>query len=212
MDVVDLSVDPLREAPWNPNIMDGEMLERLRVSISLYGLVEPLVVRPDGSETYEVLSGNQRLHLLKEQEYTIAPCVVIDVDDAHATLLAQALNHVHGTDDLGLRAELMREVLAAVPQNEVLSLLPETPESLRDLASLGQGDLAVHLQAWQRAQAARLRHLQFQLTDAQLEVVEETLARVLPRVRDAQGTSPNVRGTALYLLCRDYLIAAGGTS
>jgi len=205
MEVADLPLDQLREALWNPNQMGEEMLAKLRRSITRYGLVENLVVRPHAGGTYEVLSGNQRVAVLREMGFTTAPCVVIDVDDANARLLAQALNRIQGEDALGLRAELVRDVLAGLPKDEVLNLLPETVESLNTLASMGKETLAVYLENWQKAQAARLKHLQFQLTPGQLEVVEEALAQVLPVAKQERDESPNARGIALYLLCKDYL-------
>jgi len=201
MQVVDLPVNDLLEAPWNPNQQDPATMARLTESISRHGMVQNLVVRPLGEGTYEVLSGNQRIQVLRRNGEIKVPCVVVELGDAQARLLAQALNRIHGDDDLGLRAELMREVLDGLPQEEVLLLLPETAESLTSLCSLGQEDMAGYLQAWQEAQDARLRHITFQLTLNQLEVVEEVLARLLPRARNSQGDSPNARGTALYLLC-----------
>ena len=124
-------------------------------------------------------------------------------------MLSQCLNHISGEDDFGLKAELIRELLSAMPEEEVTKLLPETTESLSALASLGQEDMASHLQAWQQAQQARLKHLQFQLTSDQLEVVEDVLARLLPKVKESQGDSPNARGTALYLLCLGFLEREG---
>ena len=205
MDVVNMTLDRLSEAPWNPNVMDFTMMSRLRESIVRYGLVENLVVRPLQDGCYEILSGNQRLQVLKELGCTEAPCVVVDLDDAHTRLLAQAVNHIQGQDDLGMRAELVREVLAVLPEEKILSVLPETSETLRAMASLGQETMAGYLEAWQKAQAARLKHLQFQLTPDQLEVIEEALARVMPMARESMDGSPNVRGTSLFLLCRTYL-------
>ncbi len=106
---------------------------------------------------------------------------------------------------MGLRAELVREVLKDLSEAEVLGLLPESTCSLNALVSLGQENIADHLQAWDQAQAAKLQHLQFQLLPSQLEVVEEALAGLLPQAKEAQGESPNIRGTALYLLCLRYL-------
>ena len=133
------------------------------------------------------------------------PCIVVDLDDADARLLAQTLNRLQGEDDLGLRAELMRTILAELPEAEILKVLPETPESLRELSELGQQVLAEQLRAWQQAQSARLKHLQFQLTESQLEVIEEALSRMLPEARRNMGESPNARGTALFELCKAYL-------
>lgn len=181
------------------------MRSRLQSSIQRFDLVMPLVVRQMEPNAYETIGGAQRLNALREMGFVEAPCVVVEVDDGEARLLSQALNRIQGDDDLGLRAELMREVLDHLSAEDVVALLPETAESLAYLASLGQEEMAGHLESWQRAQDARLKHLQFQLTPAQLEVVEEVMARLLPKARESQDDSPNARGTALYLLCVAFL-------
>ena len=66
MQLTDLPLDQLFEAPWNPNRMDQAMLDRLKESITRFGLVSNLVVRPTGNCCYEVLSGNQRLQVLRD--------------------------------------------------------------------------------------------------------------------------------------------------
>jgi ParB family transcriptional regulator, chromosome partitioning protein len=212
MNLVYLPLTQLKEASWNPNQMGLAMLTKLRESITRYGLVENLVVRPMDGGCYEVLSGNQRLQALRESGIPTVPCVVVNLNDAHARLLSQALNRIQGQDDLGLRAELFKEVLKTLPQQEVLSLLPETTQGLKAMVSLGQDDIASYLQNWQQAQEARLKHLAFQFTPAQLEVVEEALSRVMSLAREAQGDTPNIRGTALYLLCESYLKQQGGAA
>jgi len=185
--------------------MDEGMMARLRKSIQRYGVVENLVVRPLGDGIYEVLSGNQRLKVLMELGVETAPCVVVELDDAQARLLAQALNRIQGEDNLGLRAEAVRTILTSIPEADLLGLLPETAASLTALASMGQQTMSEYLENWQQAQAARLRHLQFQLTPEQLDVVDKALTALLPQARQQQGDSPNARGVALYLLCKRYL-------
>ncbi len=148
MQIINLQLSQLQAATWNANRMDSAALSRLRESLSRYGMVLNLVVRSQADGYYEVLSGNQRLTVLMELGYGEVPCVVVKVDDAHARLLAQALNRIQGEDDLGLKAELVREVLKTLPQEDVLSLLPETTESLQALSSLGQADMAEYLQNW----------------------------------------------------------------
>ena len=204
MKVTELPIEQLSEAPWNPNRMDETTLARLKESLSRYGLVAPLVVRPAG-ESYEVLSGNQRLKAITEIGLNPVPCIAVNLDDAEARLLAQALNGLRGEDDLALKGELLKNILSRIPEREVLSLLPETADSLRALSSFTEADLAEHLQAWEQAQAARLRHMQLQFTDSQLETVEEAVSRVLPRAKDPSFDNPNNRGNAVFLLCRFYL-------
>ena len=61
-----------------------------------------------------------------------------------------------GEDDFGLKGELLREVLAELPQQEVLKVIPETALTLSALSSLGQQYLAAYLRDWQANQSIRL--------------------------------------------------------
>ena len=204
MEIVELPIDILKEARWNVNQPNEAMLQRLRASIRQFGFVQNLVVRRLG-DVYEVLSGNQRLKLLREFNVSKVPCVIVNLDDAHARLFAQALNHIHGDDDLGLRAELIREVLKTIPEGDVLKILPDTMVGLKGMATLGQEKMAGYLQNWEKARAVRLRNLLFKLTSEQLPTIETAIERILPEARRQQGVSPNSRGTALYLICKSYL-------
>lgn len=206
MNVTDIPIDQLREAPWNPNVADEQTLDRLSESISRYGLVVPLVVRAVDHDSFEVLSGNQRLGVLTALGFQSIPCIVVALDDAQAMLLAQALNAIHGDDDIGMKAELVRSVLEFLPESSVLSLLPESSDSLAELAGLGQTDIAGHLQAWEALQRARLRHLTLQLTDAQSQTVEQALQHAGAHV-ESESENPNPRGNAVFAICRAYLEA-----
>ena len=68
--VVEVPVERLVEAGWNPNRLPEKLLAKLRRSIREFGVVENLVARPhpDRPELFEVLSGNQRLRLYRELE------------------------------------------------------------------------------------------------------------------------------------------------
>ena len=205
MKIVDLPISRLSPAEWNSNEVEPQMMGRLRESIIRFGLVENLVVRPLEKGLFEVLSGNHRLEVLAGLGIETVACMVVDLDDAQARLLAQALNHIHGEDNAGLRAEVLRRVLDSVSQEEVLKLLPETPEGLQALVNLGEEDLAAHLEAWQRSQAARLKLLQFRVTDAHARVVHRAVDRALQQPDGDESKTPNVRGTALYRICKHYL-------
>ena len=209
MKIIELEITQLMEAPWNSNRMDEGMIARLKESLSRYGTVVPLVVRLMGNSRYEVLSGNHRLKALSEIGFRVVPCITVDLDDSEAMLLAQALNGLHGEDDLALKGALLKKVLSTIPEDKILSLLPETADSLRALASFSQVDLAQHLEAWEQAQAARLKHMQLQFTQKQLELVEEAVSRILPRVKDSSFENPNNRGNAVFLLSKFYLEKAG---
>ena len=104
---------------------------------------------------------------------------------------------------------MIRTVLESVPEEEVLSLLPETAQSLQALSNIGIADIADYLETWQSAQSGRLRHLTLQLTEHQLHTVERAIKQVLASlVQDTEN--PNRRSTALAAICHVYLESKEG--
>ena len=213
MEVIDVSVELLREAPWNPNEADEATLRRLAASIGRFGTVLPLVVRPL-DDTYEVLGGNQRLKVYRQHGAATVPCIEVAADDTQARLLAQALNAVHGQDDLNRKAALIRDLLAAMPEADIVAILPDTAGALRGLASLGQqttASLDEQLTDWARVQeakaAAALHVTSFSLTDPDKEAVEKAVALALPRF--AKIEAPNRRGLALAAICEEWAAGRG---
>ena len=123
----------LRQAEWNANRVPERTLVKIRRSIEEFGFVENLVARPhpDCDGTYEVLSGNHRLELLREMGIEEAPTVIIDVDEAQAMILAQTLNRTRGQkDDPASYAFMLETVLGSLGIEKALELLPETRWSI----------------------------------------------------------------------------------
>ena len=205
MNTIELPIERLHEARWNANAMDPATLQRLKYSVSRYGLVENLVVRAIGMGAYEVLSGNQRLQVLADLGWKMVPCVVMELTDAEARLLAQALNHIHGVDDPGLRAELLQEVLQDTPREEVLALLPETTRSLEAMSNLTPESLAQYLGRFEQTRKFRLKHFLVQLTTDEHLVVEAAVKKFLPRASLLKNGNPNLRGNAIYLICKEIM-------
>jgi ParB family transcriptional regulator, chromosome partitioning protein len=203
--ITSLPLEQLIEAPWSPNQMDEAALARLRRSISQFSLVQNLVVRPAGPDLYEVLSGNQRLKILREIGVSPVPCCVVEVDNARARLLAQALNRLHGEDNLGSKAELVRDLFNTLSEEEMLSILPDSRIELRGLANLGKETLSSYLQTWDQVRSCRLRNLQFRLPQEQLDIVMKALYKYIPAAHSLHSSNPNLRGKALFLLCKEYL-------
>ena len=205
MNVIEIPIDSVFEPGWNPNEMAPGMQSRLRRSIDRFGFLVPLVVRRAGEERYETIGGAQRLAVLRESGVSHAPCVVVEADDANARLLSQALNQIEGDDNPGLRAELVRDLLDKLSEEEVLGILPDSADALNSLASLGIESIADNVSAWQKARPARLHRRQFQLTEAQLEIVERALESSTANGTTSDDGSPNRRGTALTAICLAYM-------
>lgn len=204
MKIVEIPIDRIKAPLLNANVMDLNGQSKLRRSIQEFGFLNPMVLRPMGDETYETVGGAHRLEVAKGLGYTELPCVVVKAGDSKALLLSQALNRIHGEDNIGLRAETLQRVLKDYSEKDILELLPETSESLQGLSSLGTESLAEGLSAWNAAQKVKLNHLTFQVTDEQLRVVEKALVLHMPGT-SAIRSNPNKRGNALYKLCESYL-------
>jgi ParB family chromosome partitioning protein len=210
MQVINLPATQLHSAPWNPNAMTPAMQGHLAASVDRFGLVVPVVVRPDGSDGYEVLGGNQRLAALQARGVDPIPCVVVAVDETEARLLAQALNAIHGADDWNAKAALVRELLSALPAATVGALLPDTPTALASWATLGQqgpDTLAQAVTVWDRAKAVRLERVSFPFTPSQKATVDAAITQALPEVADSTPT-PNRRALALVAICTAWLALA----
>ena len=205
MQVIDIAITDIFAAEWNANEMDSEMRARLQRSIERFGMLVPLVVRQVAPGRYETIGGAQRLAVSREMGFPQVPCVVVEAGDAEARLLSQALNHIAGQDNPGLRGEVLRKILESTPENEVAGLLPGPLERLRELTSIGEEDLAEYLKNRLQTQKARLEHLAFQLTPGQRSIVQAALHRAGKDTPGAQGGNPNRRGNALAAICQKYI-------
>src|SRR5438128_11041371 len=127
-----IPLEQLLEAEWNANRVRPGLLAKLRRALEQFGVVENLVARPHPSMpgSFEVLSGNHRLRLLRELGHATAPVVVVELDDARARLLAQTLNRTRGSDDPQAYARLLEEILAELDVGLVTGLLPETEATI----------------------------------------------------------------------------------
>lgn len=203
MQIVDLPIEEIQPASWSANEMTTEMKEHLRSSIERFDLVVPLVVRHTKDGLYETVGGAQRLAVMKVMGATTVPCVFVHIEDTEARLLSQALNRIAGEDDLGRRADIIRDLLEAMPEQDILAILPDSAENLRALASIGETTIADQLWSRQRAQSARLHHLRFELTQDQMAIVEEAMERAQAGPGGRQGVNRKVQ--ALMEICESYI-------
>jgi ParB family chromosome partitioning protein len=212
MEVVEIPISQIEASEWNSNEMNDSERRRLVASMERFELVQPVVVRKLAPRRYETIGGAQRLAVMRERDFSHVPCVVVQVDDAIARLMSQALNHIHGHENDGLRAEQFREIIDFFGEGDLIELLPETAQSIADLLSLGTADLGEHLSDWNEKQSARLHHRTFQLTEPQAELVDQAIRQAASMLDDLgdiavgdEPINPNTSGNALYFICADYL-------
>jgi ParB family chromosome partitioning protein len=97
----DLPIESLIPNPQQPRrTFDGQALDELAASIRSSGILQPLVVRPRGSQ-YEILVGERRWRAAQQAGLARVPAIVRDASDAEAL-------------ELGLVENLLREDLNPV--------------------------------------------------------------------------------------------------
>lgn len=148
----ELPVAAIRPNPFQPRTrVDEEPLKELVASIQASGLLQPVVVRPQGS-SYELIAGERRWRAVQRLGWTRIPAVIKEADDK--TLLTLALIENLQRDDLSpideaLGYQRLQEQFG-VAQAEVARLvgrdrstvanllrLLALPEAVRDLVDHG---------------------------------------------------------------------------
>lgn len=205
MKIIEVPTVELNPALWNPNVMDQPTLDRLGRSIDKFGLVEPLVVRRQTDEPgYEVIGGSHRLIALEKFGSETAPCVVVDVDDADAMLMSQALNRIEGEDDPVKRGASLKRILESYSTEEVISFLPETAESMASLTQIGAQSPEEYLGSWNLRKRSRLESLTLQLNPEQMTTVREAISLADSELVEDED-SPNHRSASFAHICREFI-------
>ena len=110
-DTETISRDMIKNAPYNPRIMDEKAKKRLRKNIAKHGLVAALTWN---KRTGNLVGGHQRLEQLdaleKTKDYDLTVCVV-DVDEREEAALNVQLNNpsMQGEWDLDKLANMTEE-------------------------------------------------------------------------------------------------------
>jgi ParB family transcriptional regulator, chromosome partitioning protein len=180
---------------------DPEKMAQLVISVQEYGILEPILVRPIGTDTYELVAGERRLRAAKTVGLTEIPIAIRDFSDQEAlqvslmeNLQREDLNPIEETEAvlelltvvLGVSTEEVKSAIyqAANAKNRRqdlkgnVSLQIETIESL--LAGLGRFNLESF-----RSSRLPLLNLPNNVLDAlRGGKLEYTKARTIARVSD----------------------------
>ncbi|MBQ8331117.1 MAG: ParB N-terminal domain-containing protein [Clostridia bacterium] len=123
-----MKLKDIRPAAYNPRVVlkpgDAEW-ESLKNSLGKFGLVEPLVFN---KTTGNLVSGHQRLNVLKTSGAEEAEVVIIEVDEEKEKLLNIALNKIDGDWDYKKLEALFDEI-----DSEDIKFTGFTPDELYNL-------------------------------------------------------------------------------
>lgn len=94
----ELDVTSISPNPQQPRtIFDEDSLAELTFSIKEIGLLQPVVVRPLGDDTFELIAGERRLRATKEAGLLSIPAIIRTTDDADM-LRDALLENLHRAD------------------------------------------------------------------------------------------------------------------
>ncbi|MFM5419672.1 ParB/RepB/Spo0J family partition protein [Aeromonas veronii] len=84
-----LPVEWLQSGKYQPRKdMSQEALEELANSIRAQGVIQPIVVRPLGEQSFEIIAGERRWRASQLARLEVVPCIVKDVPDEAAVAIA----------------------------------------------------------------------------------------------------------------------------
>ena len=147
MDIKKIETNILNPATYNPrkDLQPGDKeYEKLKRSIEEFGYIEPLIVNSD----FTIISGHQRLKVLKDMCYKEVDCVVVEVDKVREKALNVALNKISGEWDFELLKDLMQDLkddnfdmeLTGFDENEIENMMVWYEDS--DDLNLGNNDMS----------------------------------------------------------------------
>lgn len=138
-----IGINELKMAEYNPrkNLTekDPEYI-KIKNSISEFGYISPIIVNSDMT----VISGHQRLKVLKELGFTELECIVVDLDKTNEKALNIALNKIQGDWDEEKLEDLLQELkLQNFDTNLTGFDFDEVDEMLKDMNGSKEDDFDI---------------------------------------------------------------------
>jgi len=126
-DYVELGIDLLDAADWNPNKMKDKEFKRLVQNIEEGGMIDPVQVVPNGDGRYRIIGGHHRHLACKMIGYSTIPCVVLTdpkwQDEERQKLETVRLNAIKGSMNGEKMLALYQEVAAKHGASAVADLM-----------------------------------------------------------------------------------------
>ena len=84
MDIEIYKISGFKGHPFK--VIDDEKMQELGESIKVYGVLSPVLIRPTGMDTYEMISGHRRLHAAQLAGLTAIPSIIREMTDDEAVI------------------------------------------------------------------------------------------------------------------------------
>src|SRR5690606_2602760 len=115
-EVVKLPIDKVIANKFQPRtIFDTEKIEELARTIHMHGVIQPIVVRVDENDNYEIIAGERRYRAMKSLGWEEVPAIIRQLSDKE-------------TASIALIENLQREELTAIEEANAYQNLLEIHE------------------------------------------------------------------------------------
>jgi len=180
-----------------------EQFNELKASIQKHGFTVPILVRklPDGK--YELIDGEHRIQVVKEMGWEKIPAMVIEIDDARASVLNFLANTARGTQDpidisrainKALKSGLSLEEIASATGHtkdwvEFYQLLSELPEHYQQALKDGRLNVthireAFRLPSWEETDKVLMTALNLGWSASVLKHAVDMRLREIERAKE----------------------------
>lgn len=169
-EVVKIPRDKISANQFQPRtVFDEAKIEELARTIHMHGVIQPIVVRPTGTDgNYEIIAGERRFRAMSSLGWEEVPVIVRDLSDKETASIALIEN---------LQREELTSIEEANAYQNLLELHGITQEALAQRLGKGQSTVANKL---------RLLKLPPEIQQALLDrKILERHARALLKIKDA---------------------------
>lgn len=204
MDIKLIKTNDILPNDYNPNIVQDDILAKLRLEISQKGLCEPIIVRCRG-DAYVIVDGEHRWQICRDLGWKEIPCIVQDYSDTEGKIKTLQLNYLHGSAVPIKLASLIHDLNREIKLEDLAKRLPYEEVQMMDTLELlklpENYDNELEKQAL-KEEAELPSVISFVLYKKQLEAIEEAISVA---TRDMPEGAKNIRALALEKICVEYM-------
>ena len=183
-----IPVDRIESNPQQPRmIFDAEALHELAASIREHGVLQPILVRPLGSNRYQLVAGERRWRASKEAGLATIPALVEELDDDTALEISIIENlqreDLSPLEEAGMYDRMVREHGYSIRKLaeklgkdkgylENRLRLADAPEEIRELVSVRKDTLSHAYELMKVTDDKKRRRLAARVASGELSLVK----------------------------------------
>ena len=106
MKTIDIKIEKLKLAEYNPRKISDKELSNLKKSVEKYGFIQPVIINKD----FTVISGHQRIRAWKELKNDTVPVIQLSITKNEEKALNLAMNRIGGEWDMEKLYSVMNDL------------------------------------------------------------------------------------------------------